>query len=231
MLTIGSLATGYGGLDLAVERLTGAKTVWVSEVDPGACAILEYRFPGVPNLGDITRAYWARVEPVDILTAGYPCQPFSHAGRRKGTDDPRHIWPFIATAVLALRPRLVFLENVAGHLSSGFGDVLGDLAAMGFDARWGVLGSDDVGADHCRERCWIVADAVPRFEPMGRYVPGGWRQPKQVAWNAHRQAVCKPGFLGKPDGMGDRMDRNRAIGNGQDPRVAAAAWRMLDVWS
>ena len=165
MLTIGSLATGYGGLDLAVERLTGAKTVWVSEVDPGACAILEYRFPGVPNLGDITRAYWARVEPVDILTAGYPCQPFSHAGRRKGTDDPRHIWPFIATAVLALRPRLVFLENVAGHLSSGFGDVLGDLAAIGYDAEWVSLRAADVGACHGRRRVFIAAH--PRGETVG----------------------------------------------------------------
>jgi len=162
MLTIGSLATGYGGLDLAVERLTGARTVWVSEVDPGACAILEYRFPGVPNLGDITRAYWARVEPVDIFTAGYPCQPFSHAGRRKGTDDERHLWPYIATAILALRPRLVVLENVAGHLSLGFGDVLGDLAAIGYDAEWVSLRAADVGACHGRRRVFVVA--YPRGE-------------------------------------------------------------------
>lgn len=165
MLTIGSLATGYGGLDLAVERLTGAKTVWVSEVDPGACAILEYRFPGVPNLGDFTRAYWARVPHVDIFTAGYPCQPFSHAGRRKGTDDERHLWPYIATAILALRPRLVVLENVAGHLSLGFGDVLGDLAAIGYDAEWVSLRAADVGACHGRRRVFIAAH--PRGETVG----------------------------------------------------------------
>lgn len=162
MLTIGSLATGYGGLDLAVERLTGAKTVWVSEVDPGACTILEHRFPGIPNLGDFTRAYWARVPHVDILTAGYPCQPFSHAGRRKGTDDERHLWPYIATAILALRPRLVVLENVAGHLSLGFGDVLGDLASLGYDAEWVSLRAADVGACHGRRRVFVAA--YPRGE-------------------------------------------------------------------
>ena len=166
MTRIGSLATGYGGLDLAIESvIPGASLAWVADIEPGPRKVLAHRFPDVPNLGDLTRAYWARVEPVDILTAGYPCQPFSHAGRRKGTDDPRHIWPHIATAILALRPRLVFLENVAGHLSSGFGDVLGDLAAIGYDAEWVSLRAADVGACHGRRRVFIAAH--PRGETVG----------------------------------------------------------------
>lgn len=154
---IGSLCTGYGGLDLAVEQVTGGRTVWVSDIEDGPKRILARRFPDAPNIGDFTRAYWARIQPVDILTAGYPCQPFSQAGQRKGADDERHLWPHIATAIGVLRPRLVVLENVAGHLSLGFGDVLGDLARLGYDAQWVVVSAAGVGACHRRKRVFITA--------------------------------------------------------------------------
>ena len=157
MKTIGSLCTGYGGLDLAVEQRTGARTVWVSDVDKHANTILEQRFPHADNLGDLKSVDWASVPRVDILTAGYPCQPFSHAGNRKGTDDPRHIFPYIAEGIRVLRPRLLVLENVRGHLSRGFGDVLGALADLGYDARWGVVRASDAGAPHRRERVFIAA--------------------------------------------------------------------------
>lgn len=157
MKRIGSLCTGYGGLDLAVSGLFNAETVWLSEFDKHAATVCEARFPGIPNLGDLTVVDWSAVEPVDVLTAGYPCQPFSHAGNRKGTADERHIWPHIANAIRALRPRVVVLENVAGHVSLGLDTVLGDLAALGFDAEWGTVRASDVGAPHRRERLFIVA--------------------------------------------------------------------------
>src|SRR5690242_3030887 len=103
-LRIGSLCTGYGGLDMAVEAVTGATSAWVSDIDKGACKILAHRYPHVPNIGDLTTVDWDTLEPVDILTAGYPCQPFSHAGRRQGTNDERHLWPHIRQAVRHLRP-------------------------------------------------------------------------------------------------------------------------------
>ena len=109
------------------------------------------------NLGDITTVDWSTVEPVDLLTAGYPCQPFSTAGRRKGTDDERHLWPHVADAVRVLRPRRAFLENVAGHLSLGFDVVLADLAALGYSVRWGCVRASDAGAPHRRERLFILA--------------------------------------------------------------------------
>ena len=162
-LRIGSLATGYGGLDTAVQEVLDAELAWVSDIDPGACKILAHHFPDVPNLGDLTAVDWATVEPIHILTAGYPCQPFSQAGRRKGLDDPRHIWPWIADAIRHLRPRLVFLENVAGHLGLGFDAVLGDLASLGYDAQWVSLRAADVGAAHGRRRLFVAA--YPRGEP------------------------------------------------------------------
>jgi DNA (cytosine-5)-methyltransferase 1 len=156
MLKIGSLCTGYGGLDMAVEEYFNAETVWVSEIDKYASQVIELRI-NKPNLGDFKKIDWALVEPIDILTAGYPCQPFSHAGNRKGTDDARHIWPNIKEGISILRPSYVILENVRGHLSLGFKEVLKDLAEIGYDAKWQVIRASDVGAPHRRERIFIIA--------------------------------------------------------------------------
>jgi len=172
----GSLCTGYGGLDMAAQTIFGGGLAWVSDIDPGPIALLAHHHPDVPNLGDLKVINWATVEPVDILTAGYPCQPFSNAGLRKGTDDPRHLWPWIATAVGVLRPRVVLLENVASHLRKGFEVVLADLAALGYDVAWSVVRASDVGAPHQRSRLYVVAtaqdsDLEPRIE-RGTPAPG-----------------------------------------------------------
>lgn len=158
-MLVGSLCTGYGGLEMAL-RLAGvdAQLRFVADPDPGATQLLAHHHPEVPNLGDITTVDWTTVPRVDILTAGYPCQPFSLAGKRKGVTDDRHLWPSVFTAVRVLRPRGgVLLENVPGHLSVGFGRVLGDLAEIGFDARWVCVRASDLGAVHKRERVFIYA--------------------------------------------------------------------------
>jgi DNA (cytosine-5)-methyltransferase 1 len=155
-LKIGSLCTGYGGLDLAVEEHFNAKTVWCAEFDKYASQVIEKRF-GIPNYGNIKQIDWASLEPIDILTAGYPCQPFSHAGYRKGTDDERHIFPFILEAISILRPRWVILENVRGHLSLGLKEVLAGLTSIGYNARWQVVRASDAGAPHQRARLFIIA--------------------------------------------------------------------------
>jgi DNA (cytosine-5)-methyltransferase 1 len=155
-MKIGSLCTGYGGLDMAVEAYFGAYTVWCAEYDKYASELIEENF-GYLNHGDISKIDWSSVEPIDILTAGYPCQPFSEAGKRKGINDERHIWPHIKEAVRVLRPRFIVLENVRGHLSLGFDRVLGDLTELGYDARWKVVRASEVGAPHNRARVFIVA--------------------------------------------------------------------------
>lgn len=152
---MGSLCSGYGGLDAGWLAVAGGRVEWVSEIDGDALTVLG----GVPNVGDLTEVDWAAVPPVDVLTAGYPCQPFSHAGSRKGEKDDRHLWPYIADAIGVLRPGFVFLENVQGHLSLGFADVLGDLARLGFDARWCVVRASDVGAPHQRARLFVLSYA------------------------------------------------------------------------
>ena len=152
-LRVGSLFTGYGGLDIAV----GGDLAWYAEIEPAACQVLAHHYPGVPNLGDITAINWADVEPVDVITGGYPCQPFSHAGNRKGKNDVRHLWPNVLDAIRAVRPRYAILENVSGHLTLGFADVLADLAEIGWSCEWGTYRASDIGAPHRRERIFIIA--------------------------------------------------------------------------
>ena len=195
-MKVGSLCTGILGAELALTMMGLEPDLrWYSEIDPHACKVLARRVPDVPNLGDLKVIEWERVEPVDALVAGYPCQPFSHAGNRKGTDDPRHLWPWIACALRVLRPRYAFFENVAAHLGLGFDEVLSDLAAIGFDAEWTTLRASDVGACHQRDRLFIVA--TDTLQPGGRKDTGAARRHEAE------------------HGGGGSVDRDEPLGNGE----------------
>ena len=155
-LTVGSLFSGIGGLDLGLER-AGMEVIWQSEIDPYACKVLSKHWPKVPNYGDIKEIDWANIVRPDVLCGGYPCQPFSTAGKRKGEDDPRHLWPWVKEAISELRPKYAILENVRGHLSLGGVSVIGELADIGYDTEWRVVSAASVGAHHRRDRIVIVA--------------------------------------------------------------------------
>ncbi len=160
---IGSLCTGYGGLDMAVELVLGGQLAWYAETDRHARTVLQHHWPGVPNLGDIRTVDWTRVEPVDILTAGFPCQDISNAGKRAGiTGIHSSLWTSVADAVRALRPPLVYVENVAALLRRGFGIVHADLAALGYDTSWLCLRASDIGAAHRRDRLFLLATPTNR---------------------------------------------------------------------
>lgn len=179
---IGSLFSGYGGLDLAVSALTGAEVAWHCEWEDAPAAILDRNFPGVPNYRDVSKVDWSSVEPVDILTGGFPCQDVSLAGRRAGMNDTSRsgLWSEFAKAIDVLRPELVVIENVRGLLSAtaesdvercawclgddtgepalrALGAVLGDLADLGYDAEWVGVRAADAGAPHNRFRVFILA--------------------------------------------------------------------------
>jgi DNA (cytosine-5)-methyltransferase 1 len=182
VISIGSLCTGYGGLDMAVQEVLGGDLAWVADNDPDAAKVLAHHHPGVLNLGDITAVGWADIPPVDILTAGFPCQSVSTAGRRAGlvAGSASGLWAHVAVAITALRPRLVVIENVGGLRSAradsdvepcpwclgdpgdqphlrALGAVLGDLATLGLHAQWVSLRASDVGAPHPRDRVFILA--------------------------------------------------------------------------
>ncbi len=180
-MNIGSLFSGAGGLDMAVEAVFGGTVVWHSEIDKAASKVLAHRYPDVPNLGDITQVDWADVPAVDILSLGFPCQDVSAAGKRAGIKQGTRsgLWSVAADAIEALQPRIVVVENVRGLLSAtahrmesddptvgngagrpvlrAAGAVLGDLADLGYDAQWATVAAGDVGAPHRRERVFIVA--------------------------------------------------------------------------
>ncbi len=168
MLTVGSLFSGIGGLDLGLER-AGMKIIWQSEIDPYCNKVLKKHWPEVPNYGNIKEIDWSRVPRPDVICGGYPCQPFSTAGKRRGTDDPRHLWPWVRDAISNLRPRYAILENVRGHLSMGGLQVIGELAEVGYNAEWRVVSAAGMGAPHRRDRIIIVA--YPNN--TGKRTPGG----------------------------------------------------------
>lgn len=181
-MRIGSLFSGYGGLDIGVQSVLGGHVVWHSDIDKSASAILKYHYPDIPNLGDISKVDWSTVEPIDVLTGGFPCQDVSTAGARRGLHNGTRsgLWSVMAEAIQALKPSLVVIENVRGLLSAtasshmepctwclgdtgnesalrALGAVLGDLAELGFHARWASVRASDVGACHRRERVFIIA--------------------------------------------------------------------------
>jgi DNA (cytosine-5)-methyltransferase 1 len=232
-MRFGSLFSGIGGIDLGLER-AGMQAVWQSEIDPYCSRVLAKHWPDVPNLGDITTIDWSSVEPVDLICGGYPCQPFSLAGARNGTADPRHLWPYFADAIRHLRPRWALLENVPGHLSLGFGRVHADLAALGYDTDWDCIPAAAVGAPHLRYRIFVVAHTSS--PERGRGTQRGQSRNGEPGVHgaegtaAHTDGQSQPGHpvdaftrpgLMVPDPHGDRV-RQQPVGltRGRGPSVA-----------
>jgi len=263
-----SLFSGAGG-GLLGTKLLGWRSVGYVENNTYCQKILAQRIEDgfldeAPIFGDIRQFIKSGAVKkyqgfVEVVTAGFPCQPFSVAGKKKGKDDERNLWPETLAVIRAVRPRYALLENVPGLLNSGyFPEILGSLAESGFDARWTVLGADDVGAPHRRKRLWILADSnSPREQQPTRdnEESRGWSGDsgedvadsmcgarEQYGYDGGVGGESELGADGKsrfgpwptePDvgrvahGLAHRMDRLRAIGNGQVPRVVATAWEIL----
>jgi DNA (cytosine-5)-methyltransferase 1 len=192
-LTVGSLFSGIGGLDLGLER-AGMKVIWQSEIDPYCNKVLKKHWPEVPNHGNIKDINWGTVERPNVICGGYPCQPFSTAGKRRGTDDPRHLWPWVRTAISKLRPDYAILENVRGHLSMGGIQVIGELAQIGYDAEWRVVSAAGLGAPHRRDRLIIVAYPAQLF---------GNGSNNYTKVSLERQTISKLGNSSGPQNMAD----------------------------
>lgn len=163
-----SLFTGAGGGLLGTHHLLGWETVGYVEIEDYCQRVIKQRIadgllPEAPIFSDIrafiSEGYAASYTGmVDVVTGGFPCQPFSVAGKQAGENDPRNMWPQTIEAIRIVRPRYCFLENVPGLLVSGYFDrIVRDLHEARYDARWITLGADDVGAPHRRKRLWIMA--------------------------------------------------------------------------
>jgi len=226
------LFCGAGGGILA-GSLLGWRTVCAVEKDEYARSVLIARqndgclepFPIWDDVRTFDGRPWRGL--VDVVSGGFPCQDISQAGKGAGIQGEKsRLWKEMARIICEVEPRSVFVENVPMLTSRGLGVVLGDLAEMGFDAKWGVLGAHHTGAPHKRDRIWIVANAnSPQCERNQR----ADRTPTK-----HTNARCPGWWEIEPDvgrvanGMARRVDRLKALGNGQVPAVAALAWRVLN---
>lgn len=232
MLTVGSLFSGIGGLDLGLER-AGMHVIWQSEIDTHASNVLAKHWSGTPNLGNVTTIDWDTTPRPDVICGGYPCQPFSLAGYRRGEQDERHLWPYVHEAIGRLRPRYAVLENVRGHLTLGGTRVIADLANLGYCAEWHLVRASAFAAPHRRERLFIVAYPTGQyventvFDLMARESPqqlgrGTWADAPGTPWEENQ-----PALAGMDDGVPRRVDRVKALGNAVVPQVAEAIGRAI----
>ena len=158
-LKILDLFSGIGGFSLGLEATGGFETAAFCEIDPYCRSVLKKHWPGVPIFEDIRKLKGTDIGTVDIITGGYPCQPFSVAGKQKGVEDKRHLWPEYFRIIKELRPSFIVGENVGGHIKLGLDSVIEDLESEGYAARMFSISASSVGANHQRERIWIVANS------------------------------------------------------------------------
>lgn len=163
-MKIGSLFTGYGGLDIGVQQVFGGETVWVSDIEPGPVLHHKHHHPNIPNLGDITQVDWQGVEPVDIIVGGSPCQDLSYAGRRAGLTGARSgLWWNMAEAIQTLTPRLVVWENVQGALRPtkpgeypAVTIIEETIQELGYQTGWVQQKLSNIGGCHHRNRVFLL---------------------------------------------------------------------------
>lgn len=188
---------------MAARAVFGGELAWVADNSEFSSALLAHRFPHVKNLYDISGVDWEHETQVDILVAGFPCQPVSAAGRRLGESDERWLWPEVFRAICCVRPRIALLENVSAILHRGAGTVFGDLAAAGYEFRYRCVRASDAGAPHRRERWFCLASDPGRARLEGaapgsdsaRVPPEGDRQ---ALWGVYEAAIQKwEGVLGR----------------------------------
>ncbi len=234
-----SFCSGYGGIERGIS-LAGIphRVITHVEIEAFAVAVLVKEMetgnlapsPIFTNLKTFPAKHFRG--KVHGITAGYPCQPFSVAGRGKGKDDPRHLWPFMLDHIKAIKPAWVFLENVRGHVRNGLREVLADLGEAGYRSRWGIFSAEEVGAPHRRERVFILADSlgkrpdkIPHKRKFSRQpMPGSKSQEGGTGENFW---AIEPAVGRVANGTTNRIDRLRMLGNGVVPQQAAKAFITL----
>lgn len=253
-----ALFAGAGGGILGT-KLLGWRVVGYVEINKYCQAVLAQRITdglldAAPIFGDIRKfiseGYASAYQGmVDVVTAGFPCQPWSSTGgKRRGERDTRNLWPCTIECIRIIQPQYAFLENVTGLLTHQYiRRIFGDLAEAGYDARWCVLGADDCGYHHRRKRLWILAFPhnsgwifrEDRPKGYGNYkkrsVSFGYPETSEEGFGAKvvrfsmgdRWATIKADIRGSDDGVANRVDRLKALGEGQVPVVVRAAWELL----
>jgi DNA (cytosine-5)-methyltransferase 1 len=236
------LFSGIGGFSLAARNV-GWVTSAFCEIDPYCRQVLKKHWPDVPIYEDVRDVTAERLESdgitARIISGGFPCQDISYAGKGAGIEGERSgLWKEYARIIGELRPEYAIMENVAALLSRGMGVVLGDLAEIGYDAEWHCIPASALGAPHRRDRVWIIA--YPDTQGVSRLVKAddisqvgswGWRSKKNlcdVDWVGRSADWPKPLVRRVDDGLPDRVDRIKGLGNSICPAIPEIIFRAID---
>ena len=235
-MRVGSLFSGIGGFDLGLER-AGHEIVWQVENDPYCRKVLAKHWPNVPCYEDVHDVGSHNLAEVDVICGGFPCQPVSQAGKRLVQEDERWLWPEFARIIRELRPRYALVENVPGLLvGGGMGDILGDLAQLGYDAEGGIVSAASMGAPHLRKRVFIVAHADESGlegrtqtlrQKKGRNSDSGHIREKTSIDGRDCWWLVEPNVGRVASRVPNRVDRLRGLGNAIVPQVAEWVGRRL----
>jgi DNA (cytosine-5)-methyltransferase 1 len=225
------LFSGIGGFSLGLESAGLAKTVAFCDIDNFCQKVLKKHWPEVPIFSDIKELTYEKLKAnginnIDIITGGYPCQPFSVAGRKKGEEDPRHVWPEYFRIIKELRPTWVIGENVGGHIKLGLDTVLENLESEGYSARTFSISAASIGANHKRERVWILANSKSsnrdeyeinkeHGKPEAQKIFGN----RSCLSGVSSRWEVEPDVGRVADGLPDTMDRLKSLGNSVVPQI------------
>ena len=225
-MRVGSLFSGIGGFDLGLERCGGFEIAWQVEKDPYCRKVLAKHWPDVPCYEDVHDVGAHNLEEVDVICGGFPCQPVSVAGKQLVQEDERWLWPQYARILGELRSRYAIMENVPGLLvGGGMGEILGDLAELGYDAEWGIVSAASVGAPHLRKRIFIVGHAN---RTRCREQCGSVAVPEKLSSSERRSWWGSEPNVGRvAHGVPNRVDRLRGLGNAIVPQVAEWVGALL----
>lgn len=232
-LRVMDLFSGLGAFSLGLMRSGGFETVSFCEIEPFAQRILRKNFPNVPISNDIRTREFMRGE-ADIICGGFPCQDVSRAGGGAGVSGERSgLWVHLLRAIRVVRPRYAIVENVAALLDDGMGRVLGDLAEIGHDAEWHCIPASAVGAEHERDRVWIISNSNALDGKKGVGLLPINQETIQRAKDRNRSSVWMEAELPPPgvaDGSPawvDRRERTEAIGNAVVPQIPEIIGRAI----
>lgn len=235
MLTVLDLFSGIGGFSLGLERTGGFKTIAFCEINEYCRNVLWRHWPNVPCFQDVRTLQGGSLEPVDVIAGGFPCQDLSLLGRGKGLAGARSgLWSEFHRLIAECEPRWVIIENVTALRGRGLGRILGQLAALGFDARWDCIPAASIGAPHLRDRLWITAHAT-RFGRREVVLNVNrstelWPQDRQYSGcfaDTVRERVRQSGVCGVVDGLPHRMERINALGNTVMPQIPELIGRAI----
>lgn len=225
-MTIGSLFSGIGGFDLGFQR-AGFEITWQVEIDNYCKRVLKKNFPEVPCHHDIRHIDWDSVPRVDLVCGGFPCQPFSIAGKRQGKADDRYLWPEVVRCLEIIRPTWFVGENVPGIINLALDKVCTDLESLDY-AVWPVcLPACAVDAPHIRQRIWILAHAKREGLQRQRSEHELRKDCSKVEAGRRSGWIAEPTIQRVAHGIPNRVDRLRGLGNAVVPQIAEEIGKMI----